>query len=1241
MTIDFEAIDEAGRLEAGILNVLVEKLSPYDPADMLAAVGGLQLLPENTDRAVRLEAFAHAAASLGDEANKPHISLHRLRQFANTEPLGGEGVARQEDPSDNALTEAFTYHGGMYVVFPGNLDESTFHLRHLAAAVSEDPTAYPAPDFVARANRLLATILALSTEIARRADLGRGVLPIFLGREADVVVPDSQRLAQLKQAVSFSREELEHFLARRRLSLSVLDRLIAPLGSVTIANYQIDNGDLQVRPIIQAGDKLIVALPGMLLVAARHELIRLAFEYGVEGELAQQYRAAVWHSVEQSLGYLGNSLFARLEAEGPAIRGCQHALFHLDSDKLLCVLLVTDSLEGYPLDRAFGKWQLEREKADIGIQLQLVEEQLFSLSSPPNEILFLVLVQPIGRTLFWNYHGLDTPAASLQLVLTAADLETIAFLEGGDQLALWKYARHSWQVRERAHVWASGELNEFYLYRKYRHSYYVSDKERPDIIHILPGGAGELRQEVIRRYDQHAARSYVTDYITDVVTLYDTREVPLYAPLRLHDHRPACLLEGLPVSIWVVGPPPEEGDQQEALNFSTNIVAGIAYWLWQCGPALREPFKSLASDPLPIRIFLSWSDQREEGEALSHAPIDIITADPAERALMLSLVHGMSALFDSADNSGERALMQSVLEGLGTLLPASRQSELTRELIVAIQDRYIPLGLKKMLLYNQVNASPDLDPRGLPPYRKIQEADANELLDELGDYLNTIEHHEPGPLPEERRTDVLAKAVEFYGQELVRLVASLSAEGLLEFLIEQQEATVRQSSYRELTIPTQLACFSNVPNMVLRLGTELPELAEAAVAGRFLIEYVAACPPNGVRPISLSVYDRLLALASRMTSFGFASDMIHFQIADIALEMLPSGRLSVNHEQYVKALAAYLPAMLTNAIERATEAFTGRWDGKERVEEAPLDMGISLPLNEAARDEFGCSLSDLQRFLAGAFIVSEDFDPACARLVYDEFLDRQGSYLGWSREQVADVLKTLTLVPRPNFLSPPAPYRSADTYPWRYNRRLSYVRRPFIFRRQGEATEVLWGNRHLYRAALSLLHLCNSGLFQADSTAMKQVMGVMLHQEGEAFNDAVAEALKSNPELLVERRVKDIGDLPGDIDVLVADPQKRRLGILECKNFAMARTPREIAHELKKLFEGRHGEKTMTEKRADWARAHVGDLLNRLGLDGSRNVRGWRVELLIVVSQELLSPYLRRSPIPVVSLQKFIRERLW
>lgn len=1240
MTIDYEAIDESGRLEAGILAALVEKLTPFDPADVLAAIGGLQLLPENADHIVRLEAFAHAAAALGDEAGQHPISRNRLRQLANTEPLGGKGIAQHEDPCDNALTEAFTYHGGMYTVFPGQVDEATFQLRHLAAAVFANPDAYPTPEFADQADKVLLAILVLSTEIARRAGLGHGVLPTFLGREAEVVVPESQRLTQLKQAVSFSQNELDQLLAKWNLSLSDLHRLIRPIGSVSIANYQLDQGNLQACPIAQTDLQYIVALPGMLLAAARHALIRLAFEYGVQNELAQQYHAAVWHNVVQSLGYLGNPLLGYLETEPPTTRGWQRAFFSLDTDKLLCALLITDPLEGYPSDRVFGRWQMEQEKGEIDAHIRLVEKRLSNLPSPPREVLFLVLVQPAGRTLFWNHQGLDSSATALRMVLTAADLETLAFLESDEPLALWKYAYHSWHVRQHTYVWTSGELNEFFLYRKYGYSYYVSDQKRPDIIHALPGGAGELRQEVIRKHDQHATRSYEPEYVTDVVTLYGTREVPLYIPLHLHDLRPACLFEGLPLPIWVVGPSPEEGDPQEALPLATNIVPAIAYWLWQCAPALRESSQWLTDHFLPIRIVLSWSRLEKETNAPGRPFIRSIKADPANHILQVSLVPGVSTLFDSADNSGERTLMQVILEGLGMLLPRSQQETWTPEAVAKIVDRYIPLGLKKMILYNQVNTSPDLDPRSLPPYRKVQDADRNDLLDELGAYLRTMEHLKPGPIADAQRTDVLGKAVEFYGQALVQLVAELNPENLLEFLLEQQEATVHESSRREFTIPTQLACFSSIPQMVLQLSSEQPELAEAAVAGRFLIEYITACPPNGMRPISLSVYDRLLALASHMTHFGFVSDMIHFQIADIALEMLPSGRLSVSHEQYRKAQLAYLPAMLTNTIEHATEAFSRRWSKEDPTETAPGDLGISRTIDEAARDEFGCSLSDLQRFLAGAFIISEDLDPGHARLRYEEFLSRLENYLQWPEKQVAHVLKTLTLSQRRNFLSPPRPYRPADTYPWRYGRRLSYIRRPFLLRQQGEITEVLWGNRHLYRAAISLVRLCNSGLFQAESPAMKQAMGTLSHQAGEAFNDEVADILMDNPTLFVKRRVKEIGDLPGDIDVLVADPQRRRLGILECKDFAMARTPREIVHELEKLFEGKHGKKTMTEKRADWARAHVGDLLRYLGLE-TTNAQRWRVEPLIVTSEELFSPYLRKSTIPVVSLQKLIRENRW
>lgn len=439
--MDFEGIDESGHLDAGILQTLAEKLLPYDSADLLAAIAGLQLLPENADRAVRLEAFAHVAASLDDESDKPRISLHKLKQIANSEPLGKGFIAAQEDPCDNALTEAFTYHGGTFIVFPGIVDESTFILRHLARAIHSHADAYP-QDFVSMVDILLTAVLVLSNEIAHRAGLDRGAMPIFLGREGDVIVPDSRRLTQLKEVVSFSKEELTSLLAKRHIPLQTLERLIILIGTVSPADYQLDCGDLQTRPIVQVDEHYIVAIPSMLLVAARHELLLLAFVHQVQVTVAQHYHEAVWQTVVLSLGFLHNVLLPLSISVPLTIPCCRSGLFNLDTDKLIYTILVTDSLEEYDLAHAYGAWPIERMRAELEKHLKAAEEAIFNTYSP-NEILFLVFFQQIGRSVYLHYRRSETFLTSLKLNLTAADLETIAFLEGGEQLTLWKYTRIS------------------------------------------------------------------------------------------------------------------------------------------------------------------------------------------------------------------------------------------------------------------------------------------------------------------------------------------------------------------------------------------------------------------------------------------------------------------------------------------------------------------------------------------------------------------------------------------------------------------------------------------------------------------------------------------------------------------------------------------------------------------------------------------------------------------------------
>lgn len=1226
-----------------------EKLDPYDPVDLLACVGGLQLLPENADRAIRLEVFAHVVASLAEsDQNKPHMSPNRLKQFCNTGTLGQGWVASQEDPFDNPFTEAFTFHGGNFLVFPGIADESTFTLRLLSEALFAEPDTFSDPLFVREARELLSAVFAVSNEIAQRAGLVRGIeLPS--GPEGSaVLIPDARTLSTLKHAVSFHQFDLTRLLGDHLTSPAALDQITRSLGQLTLADYELGTGPLQSHPLVQSGDSIIVALPGMLLVAARHALIQRAFERGVADELMHRYYEIVWKNLVESLAILRHFPYFYQPPTPPTIRFSQDAFFSLDSDKIMYALLIADPLAEYDANDPFREWSMQSLESQIETRLQEVQAHIFSLEPAPSEILFLIVIQGVGRPgrlCTRRSDKLNSPP----LCMSAGDLQTIANLEGGDQLTLWKYAKALWKVREQTFVQVFCQLDEFSAYRKCGYSYYPPDKERPDFIAIMPGGAGSLRREVAYQLDRHAVMAYVPPYIAEVISAYGLPAIPIYTALKDQHHRASFLVEKLPLPLWIIGPPFANIKQEGLPDLSIDCASAIAYWFWQCTPSLSAYLQPLALryPCLLVQLSLSsadpWFLSDTQERQMTESPFDL-HVDVATGVLHLTLSASMKVLIGRADNSGERELMRVILQGIREMLPEAEQEKFTEEALMTVLDRHAPLGRKKMIVSLSINGNPDLDVRGLPPYRKVQQADMQVLLDELGDYLLFVEHLTPGPIPEQEKTHLLDKSVGFFYRELVQLVASLDSEGTLEFLIAHQEAIVRQTSFHRLTIPTRLECFHSQPQMMRRLVEEGPELATAATASRFIIEYVAARPSYGQKKISLSTYDRLQAMAAHIIQFGAARDLLTLHVADIELTILPSGRLAMNREQYNRALASYLAIVTRNEVSTAIETFGQHWQKHENTSDAELWEKIDV----ATTKEFGCSMTDLQTFIATAWIISEDLDPAVACMPLNTCLDLLVERLGWPQEQVQQALDLLSLVPRHDFLTPPVPYKQAEVYPWRFNRQLSYLRCPFIRRERNGVVEILWGNRHLYNATAYLNNLCFSGRLsaQARTPEMQQLMSQFLNQRGEEFNDKVADFLRQHvrAEVIVERRVKAIGDLrkrkgpPGDIDVLVIDPSKRRVWVIECKDFSAAHMPHQIANELEKLFLGQGEKKSKAERRTAWVRENLGYILNWFKVSSTGK---WRVESLIVVSQELFTPYLRRSPIRILSFDALMRERLW
>lgn len=1245
-----------------MLEEISQEIAPFDKLDLLVKIAALQLMPDNAERTIRLEAIAHAIASQTPTLNQPKISLIHLRQLCNSQTIAQGPIGLAEDPCDNMFTEAFTFQGGSYIVFPGIVEELTFILRNLAKALFLTREPFPSSEFQQQARALFIAVLTISDSIARRAGMNRGVKPVS-SPGGNVVVPSSKELQRLTEAMAFQEEELEQLLRKRGLSLNVLEPLIVDAGAISVGDYNIGKSSLNSRPLVRIADNIVVAQPGILLAALRHHIFKIAIENDLEEEVTRRYRVAIWDSIEEALGYLKlepvKLPVATATQDDPFLDG----LFVLDTDKALYVQLVVDDLSGYSPEDVFGVWKNENIVPVLEKRQKDVEVSLFSKTPAPNEALVLVLIQGIGRQAAFGFGDPIAPFKSLRVFMSAGDVETITLAEGGDPLVLLKYARAQHRVRQTTSIITSSQLDEFQLYRTRDYSYYVSDEKRPNFINIVPGFAGEIRREVACKRDRHGAPSYNRGYITEVTCLHD-REVPIYIPFSNIGERATILIEGLPVPVWTIGPEYRDDNQRKLHSIYAQIAEMIAHWIWQCSPWLTELMSPFSAHDGPVIIELEllpseeWFHITDEivdtATEIESSAIEVIT-EPTDYRMLLKLSPSVLRSFMGADNAGERTFMRRVLQALCEMLrelgttPATRLDD---DMIDRIVDQYIPLGTKKKLLVLSSRQVPQLDPTGLPPFRRVKHADENDLLDEMGEHLVSC-GWKVGPIANSQRTSFLNNhVVEYLYNRLEKLVSTLSPRGLLSWLVGYYEAITRHMFFTRLTIPTRLACFSAHEELVRSLSEELPEIHKAALATRFVIEYVAARQPNGLRPMSLDIYDQLQALASQIINWAYESDMIHYGIVDIKLSLLLSARIGADREEYLKARSTYLPEYTTGEISRASRAFARYWRrlraaDAEEVDKDPEQEELRQKVDEASQAEFGLTLTELATLFGDIYKTGEEQAGSVKMLSVDDMVHRLTASIGWAQEKVVAGVRLLSLGPRSDFFSPDPPFTKMDVYPWRFNRSLSYARRSLLRVENGKDRRVMWGNRHLMHSFDYLLNLCFGGTLKAQSNKMRSLMGTFHKEQGKDFNDQVADLFEGIMGLVVRRRLKKIagkrllgpdGDL-GDIDVLVADTHHRIIRVIECKDLAIARTPHEWKRELDDLFRGTKRKRSIVEKhglRTQWVQENLTSVFEELSIGGKGH---WKVEPLLVVNEEIFSPHLYLSPIEVVPFRE-LKENL-
>jgi hypothetical protein len=1205
-------------------------LSSFDTLDVAAAAGALQLLRENGHHLERLEALSLVATSIPRGARR-QLSAPRARALLNGGSIRDVLLVR-EDPLEDVLVEEVAFHGGTYLV-GGGLAEHPVELFRLlidAVALGDLPDERLARRFV----RTIAAALRLSDVVLRRAGLERNDVAAGAPHQR-VVVPTGRDFRALKRIVRFGSEEIHVLLGPLRDAVEPLAR---PLGRGRPNLADLLDGRLSRWPFVletsDADQQLVVTLPYGILAAIRHWLITEALDSGYRDWLTQRFAAATARAMRGSLSVLGitDVVSGRDAGLDASPLGVEELVGKVDEASYVYVVVFSDDFHDYDAEVVFGQWWPAVDLTALAARTTAARQTL--LAGGAAEVLTLVVLEPAGRAVMLPMHAeLARPDV---LVAPIADLDIIARAERNDPLALTKFAAARADARANAAIAApgGGVLDEFTVYRDHGHVHPMVGRGGYGL--IWPTSGRELRIKIKREDDVHPVPYPLTGSAGVVVSverwLSDSRDVPIYAATQLPEPRLLLLVETESGPVWVRGPIVS----LEEVDDTAMLGQMFAFWLWQFAPSARALFDQIVDGRGFIVIDVEVRDE----------PTDLF-AEATHDGRVLDVVLG-PALFEAflrSDNYAERELMRLVLGGLRDLAVALGGAAVEDDELATWLERHAPLGLKKEI-HRFVSFDPTLSDAGLPAYRPVQEYDRAWARRLLADRLVQQHRLTPGPIPSERRNALLNDYAELAFAEIKATVADLAPSRVIERLVLHAERLRHEQEHRRRMAMSRMLAYESPEETHARLARETPEVSLSMICVRFLIEYVTAVPPAGTRPLTLAVFDRMLALAAEILDAGQMSDAIRYGLTDVEFELADGLIKPRGDDRFAEGSRLFLAARVESELEESGElaATPDIYDPQDREAGPP---GTPADLNSAFVAETGLTFDDLGLFLNTVIELGLDLDAEPKRISAGELVAHVAKTVGWTAERVRQGIAAFALQPRQAFLPPPPPYELRDVYPWRFNRGLSYLRRPLLLVPSADGDDVVWGVRACFTSVRFLIDLVGTGRYRAQSAELKKALGKYANANGRAFEDRVAALYESTGRFIVDRRVKRVsrmkiaresGESLGDIDVLAIEPRQRRVIAADAKAITPALAAAEIAVEIGATFASSGGSEsaaTRVLERAQWLRDHLEDVLGAYGVARSGD---WQVEPLLVLDRDLISPYVTTTPVPVIAFRRLAHE---
>ncbi|MBS1778020.1 MAG: SEC-C domain-containing protein [Bacteroidetes bacterium] len=1194
-------------------------LKKYNTNDLLKTFAALSVLPTNHGKNIRLDSLT-ADALLSYNTKDKYPSSTELNKFLKANYLSHAS----EDPPENLFTDRIVFYGGDSIVFPGITGNGATTLSWLIETIFKRGNQTLPKEFLSNCWHACKLILTLSNRIAERASYTRYMAGTATAKK--IQSADKEVLSELKAAVTISNDELLILTESLEVSNSIIQDFLIDRNNTQLKSRHVEDNPILRNPIYFDGHEYIIVSPTNLCYALVDWIWSQAKNWSCASALNQLYHEGLWHKQNMYLRQMNFALLKKfpkldLKKKPPVYWG----LYQFDDDKIALVEYAYDDGKNYASNNI--------GRLDATAAKEFRKHVFETLRADPAyknfEFFDLVMLSSIGR----SFNAPTDPIDGIRtLAISVSEFEVLALKNDCDAIDLWKYTTAQKEQMPLNSVLFS-VLDNYKLYKEHNDSFYLSDEHT--FTHIatqLGYGSIGFQKQVAEDCDIHSALFLNAGKPAYKLVQKIDKNAPIYASrLDAINNVLDFYVAGYLYPIWV--------KPNDSVTMTTNDIRhtvfwftdAISYWLWQATTVIKGRVDNILLQPLDITFTFSDAKYFEDltQSVAYNAKIRekfLVTKTPT--GFNIEIPAEIIPYLNKADNEGERALLEAIISGFN-LVPDSPINLFDQIELEKIIEAVAPLGQKKKIYIINTAGNLLMNRDNLVDYRYIQQYDTSVVLNQLVPLLGN-DCPPIGEINDRKEKIKLCRLVVTRSLELLtKTISQYNCEELIQRLISLNESLIQKKEDIKITTPTRLACYFSIPKVLADLRESQQNINRTTISVRCLIEHVAAEQISGQKPVSTCAIDELIAIMETILTWGSLGDQLNFDLFDIGMSILPTGRIGTDKKDFKEIFEPYFNSKTQEDLTDAIKLFERNFTDPETY----ADKDFPKNIDEAFKFDYGISFLRLCYFIDSVaevgFKQGNSYCTLPSSALFDEV--NEVSDEPFEKDEYDAAINYLVLGFRGKVTNRPAGCDNNDISPWRFNRQLSFLRRPLvqIELSANGAPSLYWGAREMLLTKRYIFDAMQSGRLKVvESGKLNKVIGKLANSRGDSLVERVKKVLESDATLNVTTEVtlSPTGNLKngtdiGDIDCLVVAPAFKAIFSLECKNMGTSRNIKEMVEEFSKLF-GSESDKGWIEKherRHEWLANNLEKVSELLGMD----LTGYRIISAFITRESMLSPFLR------------------